>query len=128
LIYPALDNGCSTFSATHFSDAPIFNGVANKKMWEVYLPDTFINNAPPYAAPANRQNLSGLAPAYVETAEFDPLRDEGQAYSTRLVEAGVAVTDNFTQGTVHGFDMLKKNSLAEDAIKRRSDFLKTVFN
>ena len=128
LIYPALDNGCSTFSATHFSDAPIFNGVANKKMWEVYLPDTFINNAPPYAAPANLQNLSGLAPAYVETAEFDPLRDEGQAYSTRLVEAGVAVTDNFTQGTVHGFDMLKKNSLAEDAIKRRSDFLKTVFN
>lgn len=127
LIYPALDNSCSTFSATHFSDAPIFNGVANKKMWDIYLPGFLASNAPPYAAPANRKDLTGLAPAYVETAEFDPLRDEGQAYITRLVEAGVAFTENFTQGTVHGFDMLKKNSLSEDAIQRRSDFLKTVF-
>lgn len=126
LIYPALDNSCSTYSATEFSDAPIFNGVANKKMWEVYLPRG-IANTPAYAAPANRQDLSGLAPAYVETAEFDPLRDEGQAYAKRLQEAGISVHENATKGTVHGFDMLKKNSFTEEALQKRSDFLAAIF-
>jgi choline dehydrogenase len=128
LIYPALDNSCSTFSATNFSDAPIFNGVANKNMWNVYLPGYSASNAPAYAAPANRQDLAGLAPAYVETAEFDPLRDEGQAYAKRLQAAGTPVDENATKGTVHGFDMLKKNTIAREALQRRCDFLKSVFN
>lgn len=128
LLYPALDNSCTTFSATNFSDAPIFNGVANRKMWEVYLPGYSAGNAPAYAAPANRQDLAGLAPAYVETAEFDPLRDEGQAYAKRLQEAGVNVAVHAPQGTVHGFDMLVKNGIAEEAIQRRVDFLTSVFN
>jgi acetyl esterase len=128
LIYPALDNSCSTFSATNFSDAPIFNGVANKNMWNVYLPGYSASNAPAYAAPANRQDLAGLAPAYVETAEFDPLRDEGQAYAKRLQAAGTPVDENATTGTVHGFDMLKKNTIAREALQRRCDFLKSVFN
>ncbi|HSC75442.1 MAG TPA: alpha/beta hydrolase [Pseudomonadales bacterium] len=131
LIYPAVDNSCSTFSATQFFDAPIFNGVANKKMWDVYLPGTsasgVINNAQPYATPANRQDLTGLPPAFVETAECDPLRDEGLAYAKRLREAGVSVTEHAPKGTIHGYDMLAKNALTEEAIQRRSDFLKTVF-
>ena len=131
LIYPALDNSCSTFSATNFTDAPIFNGVANKRMWEVYLPNPFTgssaSNAPAYAAPANRKDLTGLAPAFVETAEFDPLRDEGEAYAKRLLEAGVAVTEHNPKGTIHGYDMIKPNALAQEAINKRCDFLKSVF-
>jgi acetyl esterase len=45
LIYPALDNSCTTFSATEFSDAPIFNGVANKKMWDMSLQYTSVCSA-----------------------------------------------------------------------------------
>jgi acetyl esterase/lipase len=71
--------------------------------------------------------LSGLAPTYVETAEFDPLRDEGQAYAKRLQEAGVAVTEHNPKGTVHGYDMLKRNHLTEEAIKLRCEFLKSLF-
>lgn len=127
LVYPALDNRCSTTSATDFFDAPIFNGVANRKMWNVYLPGAAANLAPAYAAPANRQDLAGLCPAYVETAEFDPLRDEGQAYAERLQAAGVAVTRHAPSGTIHGFDMLAKNALREEAIQRRSDFLQSIF-
>ena len=126
LVYPALDNSCSTFSATNFSDAPIFNGVANKKMWEVYLPGYSASNAPPYAAPANRKDLAGLAPAYVETAEFDPLRDEGADYARRLQEAGVAVTEHHPKGTIHGYDMIKPNALAREAIEKRCEFLKKI--
>lgn len=127
LVYPALDNRCSTFSATAFDDAPVFNGVANKRMWEVYLPGHAAGNAPPYAAPAGRQDLAGLCPAYVETAEFDPLRDEGQEYARRLSAAGIAVTEYHPVGTVHGYDMIGNNALTQEAMQRRCDFLAGIF-
>lgn len=127
LVYPALDNTCSTYSATSFSDAPIFNGVANKRMWEVYLPGHAAGNVPPYAAPAGRQDLAGLCPAYIETAEFDPLRDEGQEYARRLSAAGVAVTEHHPVGTVHGYDMMGNNALTQEALQRRCDFLAGIF-
>lgn len=127
LVYPALDNSSSTVSAHDFVDAPIFNGVANKRMWEVYLPFHTTNNVPAYAAPANRSQLDGLAPAYVETAEFDPLRDEGKAYAARLQAAGVPVTEHHPAGTIHGYDMITRNSLAEEAIQQRCSFLQACF-
>ncbi len=126
LIYPALDNTCTTLSATTFDDAPLFNGVANKRMWQVYLPGHTAANPPAYAAPASRQDLSGLAPAYVETAEFDPLRDEGKVYAKRLREAGVSVTEHHPAGTIHGFDMVKPNHLAQEALHKRCEFLKAI--
>jgi acetyl esterase/lipase len=95
-------------------------------MWQVYLPGYSAENAPAYAAPANRQDLTGLAPAYVETAEFDPLRDEGEAYAKRLQEAGVPVTEHHPKGTIHGYDMIKPNALAREAIEKRCEFLKKI--
>lgn len=128
LIYPALDNSCSSVSASTFNDAPVFNGVANQRMWKVYLPGSGHGVAPPYAVPAARESVSGLCQAYVETAEYDPLRDERKEYASRLHAAGVHVVENHTSGTVHGFDMVVRNAISIDAVRQRSHFLTTVFS
>jgi acetyl esterase len=57
----------------------------------------------PYAAPCFAEDLSGLAPALVVTAEFDPLRDEGLDYAERLRAAGVEVESRQYMGAIHGF-------------------------
>ena len=63
----------------------------------------------------------------METAEFDPLHDEGLAYAEQLNGAGVAVVVNDTKGTVHGYDAAVNNALSEDAIQRRVAYLRAAF-
>src|SRR5690606_1454266 len=67
--------------------------------WRHYLGGAV---ASAYAAPARAEDLSGLPPAYIATAELDPLRDEGVAYGLRLLRAGVSVELHQWPGTFHG--------------------------
>lgn len=66
---------------------------------QAYAPNEDLNN--PEIGPINRQDLHGLPPALVLTAEFDPLRDEGQSYAERLRKAGVEVMGHCFPGQIH---------------------------
>jgi len=70
--------------------------------WQHYL-KTEVDGTHPHASPLRQQNLRGLPPAFVATAEYDPLLDEGAAYAKKLAAAGVPVSHNNYAGMVHMF-------------------------
>jgi acetyl esterase len=70
--------------------------------WDHYAPDPEAR-AHPDASPLRHVDLKNLPPAVVLTAEHDPLRDEGELYATRLVQAGVPVRHQRCAGQMHGF-------------------------
>jgi acetyl esterase len=96
---PQLDDRQETWSARQFTDTPWMNRSKLAATWRHYLGSA---PASAYAAPARAEDLSGLPPAYIATAEFDPLRDEGIGYALRLLQAGVAVELHQWSGTFHG--------------------------
>ncbi len=93
-----------------------------------YLPKEF-DRDDPYLFPLRCRDLSGLPPALVMTAEYDPLRDEGERYAMRLREAGVWVHLQRIDGMMHGFTVLAgrldkgKHALKDAAAHLRAAFL-----
>ncbi|MFI0260667.1 alpha/beta hydrolase [Streptomyces sp. NPDC017056] len=94
-----LDDRQQTWSARNFTETPWNTRAVRAAALRHYLGT---QSATPYAAPARAEDLSGLPPAYVATAEFDPNRDEGIDYARRLLEAGVSVELRQWPGTFHG--------------------------
>lgn len=127
LIYPATDSSDHWPSARAFVDVPPFKALSRSALWGIYLGHPLAAGTPPYAVPM-QGDLSGVAPAYVETAAFDPLRDEGQAYAEALLARGIDVTLNATKNTIHGFDLVvPKSAISRAAVDSRIGFLRQVF-
>jgi acetyl esterase len=100
---PELDDRLQTGSMGAFVDSPMWNRPLAVQSWQAYLGPLYgAADVPAYAAPARAADLSGLPPAYISTAENDPLRDEGIMYAQRLLQAGVSVELHQFPGTFHG--------------------------
>ncbi len=102
LIYPATDMTRSLASHRTLGEGFFLETPTIDWFLDQYLPPgTDLRDW--RASPLFAETLEGLPPAFVVTAGFDPLRDEGEAYAARLRDAGVQVTELRERGLVHGF-------------------------
>lgn len=128
LVYPVTDCRMQTRSNRLYTDTPMWNARLSEKMWKLYLPDgNACDRESGLAAPALAQSLVGLADAYVETAEFDCLHDEGIAYAEALQESGVPVCVRQTKGTMHGFDICTWAKPVKQTVAARIAFMQKHF-
>jgi len=102
LIYPMLDATCSQPSTQTFAQGYGFSTEKIRWYFGQYLPQ-HIDRRDPRISPLFAPTLQGLPPAFIATAECDPLRDEAEHYAQRLREAGVTVTLKRYAGMIHGF-------------------------
>jgi acetyl esterase/lipase len=114
LYYPVTDAAQSTPSYRDFVDGPHLTATAMAWFWDAYLPDP-VRRSETLASPlqAGIDELADLPEAFVIVDEYDPLRDEGEAYAHKLTAAGVRCTCVRYNGTIHDFMML--NGLRETA-------------
>ena len=125
LVYPVVDNLMQTESMKNFTDTPMWNAVLNEAMWKVYLPtdsakDLFKKNHV-------EANLYTEFPStYIESAEFDCLRDEAFELAKKLKTAGVNLTLNETKGTMHGYDQVDCEISRENINKRINWLIKGI--
>ncbi|MFE9222049.1 alpha/beta hydrolase [Streptomyces lavendulae] len=128
LFYPVTDASFDTASYEDFAEGYFLRRDAMRWFWDQYTTDE-TERAQVTASPlrATTEQLTGLPPALVITAEADVLRDEGEAYAARLREAGVPVTALRALGTIHDFvmlDALRDTRAARLALRLATDTLR----
>ncbi len=107
LIYPATDSSRESASRTAFAEGYFLTKGLMDWFWKAYVPaGTDLSDL--RLSPLLARDFKGLPPAFVLTAGYDPLRDEGRAYADRLIEAGVKTTYVNYPGTIHGFFSLTR--------------------
>ncbi len=131
LFYPVTDANFDTASYQQFATGYFLTREAMKWFWHHYAPEVAAR-AKPTASPlrASVDQLRGLPPALVITGECDVLRDEGEAYAHKLIEAGVPVTAIRCLSIVHDFVMLNAlatTSAAKAALTQAGDALRKAF-
>jgi len=103
LIYPGVDFTDDDVHQSRIDNAEGYFLTADDMQWfrNHYIADTHVLD--PRASVLHAADLAGVAPAVIGVAEFDPLRDEGEAYAKKLSDAGVEVVLHRFDGMVHGF-------------------------
>jgi len=125
LVYPVTNFAFDTPSHREYADGYFLTKDDMTWFCNLYLRSE-ADSHNPYASPLQAQDLRGLPPALVITGEFDPLRDEGEAYAARMREAGVPVACKRYNGMIHGFLSMPldqgKKARQEAAAGLRSSF------
>lgn len=102
LIVPVTDAARDTASYRDYAEGYVLTRAVMDWSWNYYLSDPSDGNNP-YASPLRASDFSNLPPAFIATAEYDALRDEGHAYAQKLSAAGVPVEYHCYPGMIHGF-------------------------
>ena len=131
LFYPST-SGTTDFPSRHqFAEGYYLTRETAKWFWQHYTGGAAVSceiTACPLCA--TEEELRGMPPALIITAECDVLRDEGEAYARKLIQAGVRVTATRYLGTIHGFNVanaLSGSAASRASIEQTGDFLREVF-
>ena len=126
LVYPFLDMRGNSESNKKYTDTPMWNS----SLSDVIEPMTNVDKTQPsyvYYSPVEAESFDGLPPAYVETAQYDCLHDDGILYADLLQKSGIPVTLNQTEGTMHGFDIKQNAPTTQQALQNRINFMQKMF-
>jgi len=128
LVYPVTDRNFVNESYTSNAEGYQLTRDGMIWYWDHYLRSD-ADGTNPYAAPLQAKDLGGLPPAIVITAEYDPLRDEGEAYAHRLEEAGVSTTCTRYDGMIHGFfGMAAAVDKGKQAVEQAASIMQAAFS
>ena len=128
LIYPATGASFDTPSFHEFGQGYYLTAEGSRWFWHQYAPDRSADHDP-HACPlvASLEQLTGLPPALIITGECDVLRDEGEAYARKLMQAGVSVACTRYLGVIHGFigiNALAESEPARAAVAQITDWIR----
>jgi acetyl esterase/lipase len=127
LLYPMLDDRTAARVELDAVDHYVWNNVANRVGWSALLRGTAVPGAdgvPSAAAPARREDLAGLPPAWIGVGSVDLFHDESVDYARRLAEAEVPVTLDVVPGAPHGFESLAPHAgVVRDIVGRARQWL-----
>ena len=127
LVYPVTNHDYSTPSYTENAEGYFLTRASMEWFWNHYLSEAS-EGQHAYASPLRAHSLAGLPPTLVITAEFDPLRDEGEAYAEKLRQAGVPVSCTRYDGQIHGFfSFFQLIDSSKEAIQEAVTHLKRAF-
>ena len=126
LPYPFLDARNNSEFCKKFTDTPMWNSSLSSRI----TPMTKADKSRPdyvYYSPVEADCFAGLPPAYIETAEYDCLHDDGILYAELLRNAGIEVVLNETKGTMHGYDIVRRSPITKASLETRIQFMKEHF-
>lgn len=127
LIYPVLDDCSIRSSYWRNGDGYFLTRDAMQWFWNHYAPED-AQRLEPYCRPFAARDLGGLPPALVQTAEFDPLMDEGEDYAWRLDKDGTFVSMKRYDGMIHGYLMMTELApAAAEAQQEAAQALRKAF-
>ena len=126
LIYPWLDGRNCSDSYKRYTDTPMWNSTMSKDVTPLINPDP---DATPlaYRSPVEAESFAGMPRAYIETAEFDPLHDDGSCYAELLRKEGIPAELHETKGTMHGFDARLDAPTTKKCVANRIDYMRRMF-
>ncbi len=125
LIDPVADCETDRYPSAALDAQAVWTMKNNRHMWSLYLPEEK-TAAPDYAVPI-RGRVHGLPSTYLETAENDILRDEGEAFGEKLQAAGVPVVMCRIEGAWHGFDSEIDHPYTRQVLQSRVNYMKDTF-
>ena len=121
LVYPVVTPR-GTETKELYKDTPVWNSVLDERMWKLYLGDG------EYRDVLDSPDLPQVPPCYIESAEFDALRGDGELLAGALEKSGVRVTYRSVIGTCHGYDMVSSSPITKASMELRIRYILDGFN